>query len=402
MRTRSLLALCTLASMGCTAIIGVRDIYLDESSPNGSEADGGRRDGATSDGGRSDVDTSCNADLQTSPEHCGRCGHDCLGGACNAGTCEPVTLADGLMNPTSAVSNGASIVVTTYGDGRILEVPKTKGGAVRELRTQVKAPWGAAVDGSTLYWAESDFPLSGGAGSRGGIWKCTLPACANPTSVTSSDHPLNPVVRGGALYFAENNDSTIATVLVDGGARRTLDNTQNPWTVAIDDTHVYYTSSQPSLWRIPLAGGASQNAGPQGIYLAGGIALDGTRYYYTYTSGEQEAGAGHVVSFVKATPGGSKIEYGDDNIVPAGIAVDDAYVYWVQSGTWKEENVAVTNNDGQVRACPKAGCPASGPMILAKGLARPWEMSQDETALYVCMYGNFGQVGGSVVKIAKP
>ena len=33
--------------------------------------------------------------LSEDPAHCGACGHDCLGGACDAGTCAPVELASG-------------------------------------------------------------------------------------------------------------------------------------------------------------------------------------------------------------------------------------------------------------------------------------------------------------------
>src|SRR6476659_4574484 len=38
------------------------------------------------------TDAPCSADLGHDPANCGRCGHDCLGGGCDAGGCEPVVL----------------------------------------------------------------------------------------------------------------------------------------------------------------------------------------------------------------------------------------------------------------------------------------------------------------------
>lgn len=50
--------------------------------------------------------TLCNGqcvDVEEDPQHCGQCGHDCLGAACTGGVCEPATLAEGeLTGLTSA------------------------------------------------------------------------------------------------------------------------------------------------------------------------------------------------------------------------------------------------------------------------------------------------------------
>src|SRR5437764_9527129 len=39
-----------------------------------------------------DAPASCSADVHVDPRNCGSCGHDCHGGACAAGVCQPVTL----------------------------------------------------------------------------------------------------------------------------------------------------------------------------------------------------------------------------------------------------------------------------------------------------------------------
>jgi hypothetical protein len=38
------------------------------------------------------LDRNC-GNVQTDPANCGYCGHDCLGGGCTAGVCQPVVLA---------------------------------------------------------------------------------------------------------------------------------------------------------------------------------------------------------------------------------------------------------------------------------------------------------------------
>lgn len=51
---------------------------------------------------------------------------------------------------------------------------------------------------------------------------------------------------------------------------------------------------------------------------------------------------------------------------------------------------------------PKAGCPASGPVQLAKQLPNPWAVAVDDEAVYWVEYTNDDQASGSVRKVAKP
>jgi hypothetical protein len=41
-----------------------------------------------------DANSCADMDLATDPEHCGACGHSCLGGACLQGVCQPIALID--------------------------------------------------------------------------------------------------------------------------------------------------------------------------------------------------------------------------------------------------------------------------------------------------------------------
>ncbi len=43
-----------------------------------------------------DLTNGCETDLQSSPTHCGACSHDCLGGGCEQGQCQPLLLASSI------------------------------------------------------------------------------------------------------------------------------------------------------------------------------------------------------------------------------------------------------------------------------------------------------------------
>ncbi len=69
------------------------------------EADGaGGVDGGGSEGAATAIDgaahddggAACKADLTSDPAHCGSCNHDCLGGACAAGVCQPFVMKTNL------------------------------------------------------------------------------------------------------------------------------------------------------------------------------------------------------------------------------------------------------------------------------------------------------------------
>ncbi len=392
---------------GCNAVIGDRDIFLSESEATESnvtsQGDGGIAKDATPDLGplppAPDPEPTCRADLKTDAKNCGRCGHDCLGAPCNVGVCAPTTLATGLENPANISLSATHVYVTTYGDERVLEIPKN-GGATRELAKAQTNVWGVLASGTTLYWANSHYPYEPQEATyKGGIWSCELPACATPKLVTPADFPNIIVLQDGNLYFTEENTGAVVRVKPDGTGRTTIaTNTTSPFGIAADKTHVYWTSYQPQLYRAPVGGGGQETVGPQGTFRAGYIAVDADRVYWAYS---ERAGTGRVVSAAKNNLAAPRIEYGseENNKEPVGIAVDDKFVYWSTHGT-KDGTIAL--GDGQVLACPKKGCPASGPTVLMKELARAYGIAVDNTHVYVAEYTNAGDKTGSVRKVPKP
>jgi hypothetical protein len=89
------------------------------------------------------------------------------------------------------------------------------------------------------------------------------------------------------------------------------------------------------------------------------------------------------------------------------ITTDATNVYWTATGP----DTGPSNGNslyltGYVATCPKTGCPAAGPILLATGLHNPYGIVVDDTAIYFTIDGNSppGDTApneGSVMKIAK-
>ena len=107
MRTSSWTLPCLVLSVG---LIGCFEDpsdpgSADDESETPGDGDPGDGDGDPSGDGDGDPGPMCMGaevecggacvNLDSDPGNCGECGHDCLGGSCSAGTCEPIELATG-------------------------------------------------------------------------------------------------------------------------------------------------------------------------------------------------------------------------------------------------------------------------------------------------------------------
>lgn len=202
------------------------------SSPSGS----GGKSAASGGGGAG----GCDADLASDAANCGACGHDCLGGACLEGACQPVTL------------------VETYASGPI------------------------AADGGFVYWFDGEtdvlmrVPTTGGAPSS--------VADLAPVGVYTLDEM---VARGGHVVLStplNSTDTRLLSVDVASGAVTTLFEATDgdAWDghFAADDTHVYFVDAE--LFSIPLGGGSLVALDPDaylGGYFRRDVAIDDTHLY---------------------------------------------------------------------------------------------------------------------------
>lgn len=226
---------------GCRTVIGIEE----KRYVNDGGAGAGGQSGAATGGGGSGAGAPCSADVLEDPANCGACGHDCLGGECVEGACQPVEFAVG------------------------------------------GTPQGLAADSERVYWADRD------VGKIRSLRRdmtdarvlVAIPGTLEPTRLT---------LFGGTLFFSVYNPfeqsvdgpGYIGRVQTDGAAIGTLAVASGgPWAVATDGADVYFTTRwwEPTLAVVPAGGGEAQaiqhySGEPEEIWT---VLLDGPYVYYT-------------------------------------------------------------------------------------------------------------------------
>ncbi len=402
MRSRTQRALFGVAITltGCTAVLGVNDVFYDPNAPQGGTSSGssGGPDGATTtpdgatttpDGATTTPDGApCTADTQSDAENCGRCGHDCGGGSCTQGKCEAVTVAD-VARPAGLATDGTFLYVTSYSGGQVLKLEKLPQKPVVPIGSSVPSAMGIAVGGNNVYVTNEE-----GASTTGGIHRCVLPACTAFTRITPLDY-AHYVAVTGTNVFASTQDSVVRTNL-DGTSPVKIAGYTQCFGIAADDTHVYVGSFNPELQRIQYDGGSPTPMGPRNASTSDGfVTVDGDRVFWAYEDNGSKKG--QVLSSLKAAPA-TRTTYTGEGKRSLGIAADADWVYWADGGT-------VVNNtlvgDGTLNACPRVGCPGSGPTVLATGLKGSGQVVLDAKYVYWAELGTSG-ADGRVRKVAKP
>jgi hypothetical protein len=315
---------------------------------------------------------SC-VDEATDPANCGACGHSCLGSACAAGMCQPVTLASSQVQPIGIAVSGTNVYWVDAGhgpptnDGAIRTVP-VGGGAVTTLASGQGSPYAIAVRGPTAYWtnfygeAVMAVALAGGA----------------PTPLAWTKTGYSIAVDETNVYWPSNASGSegIMTMPISGGVPTPLAAGQFPYQIAVDATNVYWTDqSAGTVMQLAKAGGAPiALASGQGAPT--GLAIDATSVYFTNAS---------LNGTVQRVPIGggpiTTIASGQSN--PGEIVVDDANVYW-KTG----------NADGAIVKAPVAG--GTPTTLVPIGWPSVFGMALDSQYLY---WTNAGD--GTVMRVAK-
>ena len=141
----------------------------------------------------------------------GPCGHDCLGGACVAGKCQPVVFVEGETQPVGVANDGVELFwTTTRGDVKAKRLDGS--GVVRTL-----ASFGTPgllnadhleVDGAFVYVA--------GYG-RKQILRLPKAGGAPTVLATCNDDCLGVALRDTTVYFTDRGTNTLRVIEADGG-----------------------------------------------------------------------------------------------------------------------------------------------------------------------------------------
>lgn len=399
--TRPARAVAALAASGLAlatgcALLGAYDFdgYVAASSaPDGG--DGGL------DVDASDAGAGCSPDTANDAHNCGRCGHDCLGGACAFGTCQPTTVVELVKScgPRSLYACGPNAIAVARAslywadfsaDGGIYEAP-LDGGAVVPVASAQAWPFNMAADAKNLYWTISTE-----------IRACPLDGCAAGPSVVASGftYPSNVAPAGAALYWTETGtagDGGLPGQLwlsEDGGAARRIVGAQAfPQGIAVDAAHVYWVDSgtpptyaDGSVMRADRDGAnptrlASAQADPQNVVVYGGA------LYWTNlgtTRQRFDDGAVMTCALDACTP----TPIATNQRGAYGLAADATGIYWTAYYA------------GAVVRCSPPG-PSCQSAVIAGEEDGPWPLALDDVSVLFTTFGQLDDPKGHPQRIRR-
>ena len=323
-------------------------------------------------GGCTCLGTVCSgvcAETQTDGHNCGACGHDCGGQACQAGQCQPATLASSLSKPWGIALSATHVYWTNTGDGTVMTVPIAGGVAATVLASGQSNPMSIAVDATNVYWA-----ATGG----GTVMKCALGGCAGtPTALASAlSSPWGIAVDAANAYWTAGGAVSRIALTAATAASAVGSESKTAYPIAVDATSAYWADSVGAVFKCALAGCGSSPTTLSGSVFVGpadGLALDAGNVYWT------NSGIGTVNKIAKT--GSTSTVLALTQSSPMAIAVDATNVYWANNG------------DGTIMKIPLGGGTAT---TVASGQSGPAGLVVDATYVYWT-----NQTGGTVMRVAK-
>ena len=302
--------------------------------------------------------TDCqNADLQTSPIHCGACDHGCLGGQCDGGVCQPRVLVEDLQLVRALALDGTHVYWLSGGDGNVERISKL--GAGRELiadgQTDARA---LLVDTAHVYWTDPVLKRVLQANKEAGA---TVTPFANNVKevrgLARTDQAI--VVTQGSPEGAVRKwplDNTPALDLATGLADPALVVTDATWAHVVE---LLPGAADDQILRMPLDGSAAATVLASGLDLPRALANDGTFVFWASADG--------TVS--RVSPAGAVLPIASGADDATGVAADVDHVFWTQ----------IAAGQGSLHRAAKDG---SGPQQLASGFVSPMSVLVDDQAIY--------------------
>jgi hypothetical protein len=222
--------------------------------------------------------------IDTDANNCGVCGHNCEGGSCVLGVCQPVVLATVIGDfSIGLATDGTNVYWTDQAlddfHGLVEEVP-AGGGATVTLTSTAVVPGELAIDATNVYWDTGS--------DTGGDAFFTVPkaggAVTQVLGYDNFDFPSSLAVDGQNLYWGNALTSGILKTPKATGASVTNlapSSTNSALAVVLDSKNVYWTAGGVLL-KTPIAGGTTttlasgldfsgyHGAAPYGLAIGGG------------------------------------------------------------------------------------------------------------------------------------
>ncbi len=275
------------------------------------------------------------------------------------------TIASGQDHPRGVFVDATHVYWTNKGkakrEGSLARAEKRPDAPIEVLADSLAAPYGIAVAKGRVYFSATQ-PALGGLGSVSLVDRTHADRAMRVAGAI--DEPWSIVVRGDDIYFTDLHLRHVATApltaSVDTAKVTTLANTDGrPVGLAVDDTHVYWTDSDPGVInKVPRGGGPITTLIAHGDKTTG-LAIDDSYVYFS------EWGSGRIGRVLKTGGGIANLANNQQGV--RAIALDDTRLYWSHPPS------------GTIRSMPKGGGPA---VTHASGLQHPYSLAVDDTSIY--------------------
>jgi hypothetical protein len=309
---------------------------------------------------------ACNADPASDPRNCGRCGHDCAGGACKGGVCQPYAIATGTKFTYGiAVRSGMLYFTTSFFTVETCTADNC-GSTLTQMTSNYGVLRGLTTDTTNVYWANAGF-LSD-AGFNGTIATCGLAGCpsgAETVLAPLEGQPIDVAVNTSALYWTDDYSGLVRSCSVGGCEQAPTTLATDPTTlsgVAVDSTSIYWAESTlGNIIKCPLEGCPTFTPFATGSVTPAKIDVANGTVYWTTN--------GAILSCPSTGCGGKPTVFAKDQPFAYGISDDGTNLYWT-----------LLEPDGKVLSCPLSGC--TTPVVLGDMQASPWGVVADATSVY--------------------
>jgi hypothetical protein len=329
---------------------------------------------------------ACHAQVLYDPKNCGRCGHDCLGGTCASGICQPVVLALGQSIVDGIAADGDNVYWTSRLHGTINKASVTGGPSLPPITVLAKGrvgPSAIAIDATAVYWAEES--------SQGGVVASVSKTGGSVSTIATAQSRLGGVAVDAAnVYWTTSEhqlgagDGTVSRQPISGGTPFSISTDGGlAGPIGVDAENVYWADTNTwMLVKAPIVGGTPVRLAAlanQSTFL-GIVPFEGHVYYTTRDLG----------SVKRVTTSGTTDEtIADGQDLPYKIAVDVSGIYWTNTG-----------DSGTVMMIPRVG---EQPVILAAGQGFPQSAGGGPTEIATDAHAVYWASGsGEIVKVAKP
>jgi hypothetical protein len=284
-------------------------------------------------------------DTTSDPANCGACGHDCQGGGCTGGICQPVLLTDQEFFPNTLALDEKNVYWANetdvdYGSPPasivVRSMPK-RGGAPRTLDTlRPGVPTSLHRDGNFLYFYRSISWTVTGVAYEGSIVRmCTDASCPRVSLVGHIDNdPWQIALDASRIYFPTATTAGVSQIARGGGVPAGI----FPYPtffftrLAVDEAFLYLfvvpsitaAQNQPVMV-LRAAKDAPASPAPlmKGLVEGGDVQVDAKAVFISDTR--------HVFRLPKSGPAALQpVAITPDGKQPGLFAMDDASVYWLE------------------------------------------------------------------------